>query len=94
MLEEQIEWMMRRIEGLQNERKREEDWRMARVEWLNEMDRGMWLGDKGRKDREKEALSLDDRAVSNHKETGGKGKRVVESGGVRMKEVKVESVSR
>ena len=53
MLEEQIEWMMRRIEGLENERKREEDWRMARVERLNEMDRGMWLGDKGRKERDR-----------------------------------------
>ena len=53
MLEEQIEWMMRRIEGLENERNRDEDWRMARVEWLNEVDRGMWMGDKGRTGRER-----------------------------------------
>ena len=53
MLEGQIRRLMKRMEELENERRREEDWRMAQVRWLSEMDKGMWLGGDGRNDRER-----------------------------------------
>ena len=51
VLEGQIRRLMKRIEGYENDGKREEDWRMARVDWLNEMDRRMWVGGFGRNER-------------------------------------------
>ena len=53
MLEGQIRRLMKRMEELENERRREEDWRMARVRWLSEMDKRTWLSGDGRNDRER-----------------------------------------
>ena len=53
VLEGQIRRLMKRIEGYENDGKREEDWRMGRVDWLNEMDRRMWLGGFGRNERDR-----------------------------------------
>ena len=40
MLEGQIRRLMVRMEEFENERKKEEGWRMARFEWLSGMDKG------------------------------------------------------
>ena len=53
MQEGQIRRLIKGMEELKNERRREEDWRMAQVGWLSEMDKGMWLGGDGRYDRER-----------------------------------------
>ena len=53
VLEGQIRWLMRRIAELENDRKREEDWKMVWAWWLSGMDRGIWLGSKGRNERER-----------------------------------------
>ena len=53
VLEGQIRWLKKRIEELENDRKREEDWKMARAGWLSGTDRGIWLGSKGRNERER-----------------------------------------
>ena len=53
VLEGQIRRLMERMEEFENERKREDDWRMARFEWLSGMDKGMWLGGKEKNERER-----------------------------------------
>ena len=53
VLEGQIRWLMRRIAELENDRKREEDWKMVWAWWLSGMDKGIWLGSKGRNERVK-----------------------------------------
>ena len=53
VLEGQIRWLKKRIEELENDRKRAEDWKMGRAGWLSGADRGIWLGSKGRNERDR-----------------------------------------
>ena len=57
MLEGHIRRLMVRMEEFENERKREEGWRMARVEWLSGMNKGMWFGGKEKNERERRKRS-------------------------------------